>query len=40
MIDTVGKTIVDVFENFRKRNMKKDKKKEERREKSERMTRS
>ena len=34
VIDTVGKTTV--FENFRKRNMEKDKKKEERREKRER----
>ena len=33
VIDTVGKTTV--FENFRKRNMEKDKKKEERREKRE-----
>ena len=38
VIDTVGKTTV--FEHFRKRNMEKDKKKDERREKSERMTRS
>ena len=34
VIDTVGKTTV--FEHFRKRNMEKDKKKEERREKRER----
>ena len=38
VIDTVGKTTV--FEHFKKRNMEKDKKKDERREKRERMTQS